>query len=457
MLSGAVGHFTLMLQIGRSRNYIVLAVLVLWIVLRLVIPVYAQGRADYVVVGKINGVIDNSVADYVSQLISYAESIGAKIVVLELNTPGGSLEAALRIITTLRESLVPVVGYVVNRWAVSAGTMILMCTHYAAMQPGTIIGAVQPVMISPLGGYVPINESKILNPVYKEIEVCMKMHHRNTTVAKEFVYHNLVLDAEEAKKYHVIEAVAANLGDLLAKVNGSIVYSFGKKQVIILHNVRLVYYEMSVGLKLAHWLSDPFIGSLLTSLGFIILLLALATHHLAFASLALALIILGFFSYGFSTSILAVVILLTGLIMLLIELFVIPGFGVVGITGIILLILGAFMMFTSKPVYIASGTMRAAFYTLLAIMLPLSGLASIVIYKAVHAWRMKPVYTPSVVGKRGKAIDDIPVGGTGFVMVEGEYWQATNRGDKPIKRGDHVIVIGKDGSILIVKKVEPSS
>ncbi len=445
-------------QIKNLRTSVVLVLAVLIVILENVAAfVYAQNGVDYVVVGNIDGVIDDSVANYVAQLISYAESIGAKLVVIKLNTPGGSLEAALKITTILRESPIPIVGYVVNRWAVSAGTMILMCTHYAAMQPGTIIGAVQPVMISPSGGYVPVNESKILNPVYKEIEVCMKMNHRNISVAKEFVYNNLVLDADEAKRYHVIEAVATDLADLLTKVNGSIVYMLGEKHIIYLRNFKIIYYEMPVGLRLAHWLSDPLVGSLLTSLGFIILLLALATHHLAFVSLALALIILGFFSYGFSTSILAVAILLTGLIMLFIELFVIPGFGVVGITGIILLIIGAFMMFTSKPVYIAGSTMKAAFYTLLAIILPLSGLASVVIYKAVRAWRMKPVYTPSVVGKRGKAIDDIPIGGTGFVMVEGEYWQAINKGGEPIKKGDYVIVIGKDGSILIVKKTEPST
>lgn len=434
------------------RNLLVILLLISVATKFLIVMAYAERQVDYVVVGSINGVIDDSVAEYVSQLISYAQGIGAKIVILELNTPGGSLEAALKITSMLRESPVPVVGYVVNRWAVSAGTMILMCTHYAAMQPGTIIGAVQPVMMSPSGEYVPINESKILNPVYKEIEVCMKMHHRNTSVAKEFVYHNLVLDADEAKKYHVIEAVAANLGALLAKVNGSTVYMFNRQYTIVLHSVEITYFEMPAGLRLAHWLSDPFVGSLLTSIGFIILLLALATHHLAFVSLALALIILGFFSYGFSTSILAVAVLLTGLIMLFIELFVIPGFGVVGITGIVLLIIGAIMMFTSKPVYIAGSTMRAAFYTLLAIILPLSGLASIVIYKAVRAWRMKPVYTPSVVGKRGKAIDDIPVGGTGFVMVEGEYWEAVNKGDEPIRKGDRILVMGKDGSTLIVRK-----
>jgi membrane-bound ClpP family serine protease len=72
--------------------------------------------------------------------------IHSVLAMVELNTPGGSLDATLRITSLLRKSSVPVVGFVVERWAMSAGTIILMCTHYAAMEPGTVIGAVQPWM-----------------------------------------------------------------------------------------------------------------------------------------------------------------------------------------------------------------------------------------------------------------------------------------------------------------------
>ncbi|BEP18230.1 nodulation protein NfeD [Pyrofollis japonicus] len=412
------------------------------------------GNVDYIVVGKVNGVIDGAVADYVEQLLDYSNSLGAKLVILELNTPGGSLDATLRITSLLRKSSVPVAGFVVERWAMSAGTIILMCTHYAAMEPGTVIGAVQPVALSPSGSYTPINESKILNPVYKEIEVCMKMHGRNASVAREFVYNNLVLDAEEARKLHVVEAVASDIFDLLGKINGSTLFVNGVNTTIYVDpmRVKIVEFDMPMGLQVAHWLSDPFIGSLLTSIGFLLLILSFATQHLAFASVAIALIILGLFSYGFSTSILAVALLFTGIIMLFIELFAIPGFGVVGFTGIALLLLGAIMMFTSKPVYIAGDVMKAAFYTLMAVVIPLAGLLGIIVYKALRAWRLQPVYTPSVVGKKGRAIDDIPVGGKGFVIVEGEYWQAINKGEEDIHRDDPIIVIDKEGSILIVRK-----
>ena len=95
--------------------------------------------------------------------------------------------------------------------------------------------------------------------------------------------------------------------------------------------------------------------------------------------------------------------------------------------------------------------MRTAFYTLMAVLVPLVGLTMVIVYKAVRVWRQKPAYTPSLVGKKGRALDNIPPGGTGFVMVEGEYWQARNVGDKELHPGDSVVVVGKDDALLLVK------
>ncbi|HIP66120.1 MAG TPA: nodulation protein NfeD, partial [Pyrodictium sp.] len=86
---------------------------------------------------ELSGVIDSALAEYVRRAVEEASSNNYAVLML-LNTPGGSLDAALNIIETLRGSSVPVIGYVVGRWAVSAGTLILFCTHVAAMQPGTV-------------------------------------------------------------------------------------------------------------------------------------------------------------------------------------------------------------------------------------------------------------------------------------------------------------------------------
>lgn len=409
-----------------------------------------DGRS-IVVVAPVKGVIDGSIRDYVVRALEYAEKMHASAVVLELNTPGGSLDAALDIVEMLERSPTPVIGFARGRWAVSAGTMILMCTSYAAMEPGTVIGAVQPVELTSSGEYRPVNESKVLNPVYKKIEACMRLHGRNTSLAREFVYHNLVLDAEEAVRLHAVEAVARSLWELLEKANNTVVETIYGPVRLTLIEPRIVYYGMPPGLRLAHILSDPLVSSLLTTMAVLVIIAAIASGHPLAIAAGIALMLLGLFGLGLSASVLAAALMLVGAIMLIAELALIPGFGVVGITGILLLLIGGFIMFAGKPIYIAGESLHSTLYTLLAATVPIAGLTLVVVYKAARAWRLKPIYQPSPVGKRGKALDDIPPGGTGFVLVEGEYWQARNTGDKPIRRGDMVLVVGKEGAILLVR------
>ncbi len=404
-----------------------------------------------VIVGRIDGVVDSSTADYVKNLIDYAVSQNSPLIVLELNTPGGSLDAALRIAVMLRHSRIPVAGYVVEHWAMSAGTLILMCSHVAAMQPGTLIGAVQPVIVTPEGGFQPVNESKILNPVYKEIELCMRMHGRNASLAKQFVYHNLVLTADEAVKLHAIDLIASNIYELIGKLNGTIVNTtLGVVRITIPASSPIEFYPMPPGLQVAHILSDPLVSSLLTSIAMLVILLALASGHPHLIALGIGLMLLGLLGIGSSVSLVAVALMIIGLIMLVVELVAVPGFGAIGFTGILLLIVGALVAFTGRPVYIAGESLRSALYIMLAVVTPLAGFMGVAVYKVVRVWKQPPVYQPGPVGKVGKALDDIPPRGEGFVMVEGEYWKALNVGDKPIPRGSKIRVVGKEEAVLLV-------
>jgi len=412
-------------------------------------------EAAAVIVGRVDGVIDASVADYVQSLIDAAVEEGSPLVVLELNTPGGSLDAALRVAMIIRRSPVPVAGYVVDHWAMSAGTLILMCSHVAAMQPDTLIGAVQPVVVTPEGGFKPVNESKVLNPVYKEIELCMKMHGRNATVAKLFVYKNLVLTAEEARQLNAIDLVARDLAELLERVNGTRVKtSYGEREILLSPGVRVVYMPMPLGLQLAHVLSDPLVSSLLTSIAMLVILLALASGHPHLAALGVGLMLLGLLGLGSSVSLVAAALLVIGFIMLIVELLFIPGFGAVGLTGIVLVVVGALVAFGGRPVYIAGESLKTALYALLGVVTPLAGFMAVAVYKAAKVWRKPPVYQPTPVGKTGQALDDMEPGGVGFVLVEGEYWEARNVSEHSIKRGQKVIVVGKDGATLLVKPVK---
>src|SRR5512147_2480425 len=110
-------------------------------------PAQAQGNKPLVLVLNGDGVIAPPMAEYVARGIQAAEQRGAEAVILQLNTPGGSIDAMTSMITDIRASTVPVIVYVSPRGAMagSAGTIITLAGHAAAMAPETAIGAASPV------------------------------------------------------------------------------------------------------------------------------------------------------------------------------------------------------------------------------------------------------------------------------------------------------------------------
>ena len=404
-----------------------------------------------VLVVSVKGVIDDSMARYIKSGLQAAEEQDRALLVL-LDTPGGQLEAALNIVESFREATVPVISFVKGKWAVSAGTLLLLCSHVAAMQPGTVIGAMQPVILSPLGGYTPVNESKILNPVYKELEACLRLYGRNTTVAREMVYENLVLDAEEAYKSRVVDLLAPNMYSLLQKINGRRVKLLTGTVVLDTWPPDIVYYPMPVSLRVAHILGDPLLSSLLSTIALILIIAGVLTGHLHLIVPGIALMLLSMLGLGFSLNIAALVMIVAGIILLLVEILVIPGFTIVGATGIILLVLGLLMLPVPGPQTISPEYLTGILYTVAAATTPLAGLMAVIVYKVVKAKRQKVLYKPLPLGKQGYAVDDIPAGGEGFVFVEGEYWRA--RSHKPVKKGQRVRVVGKDGPVLLVEPLE---
>lgn len=398
---------------------------------------------------ELSGIIDSALVEYVKKAVEEASSNKYAILML-LNTPGGSLDAALHVIEILRRSSVPVVGYVVGRWAVSAGTLILFCTHVAAMQPGTIVGAMQPVEVSPFGGYRPVNETKILNPIYKEAEACLKLRNRNTTVAELMVYHNFVMDAEEAYNSHVVEFVAANVDELMQKLRGLKVDTIAGTWM--LEPETIIDYPPSLSIRLAHALSDPLISSLISSLASLLILVGILTANYHVLAFGVVLFLVSLLGVGFHINIIALALIIVGISLVIAEILFVPGTTVVGVAGFISLVLGLLLLPAVAPTTISPEYMRLTFYTVAAITLPIAGLLGIIFVKAVGVWRKKPIYQPSIIGKIGYAIDDIPEGREGFVVIEGEYWRA--RAKKPVRRNQRVKVVGKEGPLLIVEPLE---
>lgn len=394
--------------------------------------------------------INQGLASALISALSTAERENA-VLLLILDTPGGELDATDKIIRAILNAKVPVIGYVYPKGAAawSAGTIILLSCHIAAMAPGTMIGAAQPITYGPQG-YQPVNMSKIVNPIVEIIETISKERGRNETAAKYFVTKNLTLNYEEALKNNVTDLIAENIPDLLMKLDGKEIKTVEGLKKLDLKGYIIQKYEWSIGDILSNVLADPLLANLLLMLGFYILLLSLITGHYPMVAIGVFLFLLGLLGLGFSINTISTLLIIVGVVLFVIEM-VTPGFGVIGTTGIIMIALGFLLL----PIYLPqTWIVSPEFYLrflIAGITIAVVGSAffAFALYKVIKVRKAKPIIW-SIIGAKGKALDDIGPGKEGFVLVEGEYWMAFS--DENIKAGDEIVVVEKVGPKVKVKK-----
>ncbi|HEV8595121.1 MAG TPA: nodulation protein NfeD, partial [Thermoplasmata archaeon] len=180
-----------------------------------------QAQSGPVLVAKIDSEITRGTVEYVRAAIERAEFVDARALVFRFDTPGGGLEETQEIQRMFLATRIPIIGWVApagtNAW--SAGTILLESTDFAAMAPFTVIGSVQPVVITG-SGFEPVTDAKILNALVASLQETLRLHARNETLASAFIRDNLNLNADEALAAGAIEAVAATIDDLLLAADG---------------------------------------------------------------------------------------------------------------------------------------------------------------------------------------------------------------------------------------------
>jgi membrane-bound serine protease (ClpP class) len=285
----------------------------------------------------IEGVVDLGLAPFVSRVLDEATQTGAAAVVLEIDTFGGRVDAAVQIRDALLESKLRTVAFVDKR-AISAGALIALSAQTLVMAPGGTIGAAAPVQAG--AAAAPVQE-KTVSYVRKEFGATAEARGRPKLLAEAMVDADvevpgvidkgklLTLTTDEALKLKVADLRADTLDDLLQQLG--------------LAGAELRRASPHWAEELVRLLTHPILSSLLISIGMVGILVELRTPGLGLAG-AVGIGSLALFFYGHWLVQLAgweeLLLVAAGLVLLAVEIFVIPGFGVVGALGIVALLGG---------------------------------------------------------------------------------------------------------------------
>jgi membrane-bound serine protease (ClpP class) len=431
----------------------------------------ASAAAERALLVEIDGAIGPPIADYIVRELDAARLNEVKLVILQMNTPGGLDTSMRQIIGAILASPVPVATYVAPRGAraASAGTYIAYASAVAAMAPGTNIGAATPVQ---LGGnpLFPSDEKqqkdqkqqegksdepadtetrKVVNDAVAYIRSLAALNGRNADWAVDAVRSAASLPASEALSLHVIDAIADDVPDLLRRIDGRTVTVAGKPKRLTSADLEVVAAPPDWRTRLLVLVTNPNVAFILMLIGVYGLIFeflspgAVAPGLVGAISLLVALYALAFVPINYAGA----ALLLLGIALMVAEAHI-GAFGALGVGGIAAFVIGALMMF---PAHAPGFTLSGGVVTGAAMV---SGVLLLLVLAALLHSRKRPVVTGSeaLIGAEGETVSW--QGSEGRVRVNGEIWLA--RSDASLAAGNRVKIVGRDGLVLRVEDARPA-
>ncbi len=396
---------------------------------------------------RIEGTINEGTYIAVKEAIEKAEKEGFTTVLLIIDTPGGLVSSTEKIISEIFDSRVPVLAYVPpGAFSASAGSLIVVSSNVAGMANGTSIGAATPISTG-LGE--PRVEDKIVNYLASYAKSIAEKRGRNATAIERFVTHAYSAPASEAYRYNIIDVLADSKSEFLKKADGMEVETSSGKVVLDTAEQRIVIYGESLRVKIYNLLSSPELASILLIIGIYGLIYGLTSPGMGAEVLGAISLILALFGLGvINVNYMGVVLILLGILFLVAE-FLTPTYGVLGAASVVCIVLGTLMLY-SEPL------MPRDFYqsfTMLVGGLGL-GIGAIMTFGIIKIMQIKrakkKVGAEALIGRKGKVMSFSD--GEGIAKFNGELWKIMS--DDDLKEGDIVVIVGRDGLILRVKKYE---
>jgi membrane-bound serine protease (ClpP class) len=444
----------LLTSLQRTRQTLLL--LALFFLFSGAISALAQA-ARPVLLLEVTGPVTPAMASYFDRGIRAAERQEAEAVLIQIDTPGGSVDTTQKIVQSFRSANVPVIVYVAPRGAqaASAGSILTIAAHAAGMAPETVIGAASPV------GQ---DGADLGETIFRKITEDLKASIRSlaerrgpeaVALAEAMIDEARAVNANEALAIGLIDAVADDVPDLLRQLDGLTVIVSNQPVTLRTADAPIQPYRMNLVEVILHALSNPVLVGLLLAIGVQAILIEISNPggwvpgFIGVVFLALAFYGLGqlpanWFGLG---------LIIIAFVLFLLEVNT-PVNGALALTGVVTLFVGFMVLFNSP------GTpefARISIFSAIMLTLPTAAFFLFLAYMVARSQRRKPVTgTQGLVGQLGPVREAIvlPPGGVrpmGMVFVQGELWRA--EADEPIAEGEEVEVTAVKGFTLHVKRV----
>ncbi|MCK9229811.1 MAG: nodulation protein NfeD [Syntrophales bacterium] len=428
--------------------YMMVVLLAAWVFCT---PLGASDRGGSAVfdVITIDGAITPAVASYVVKSLEESQVSGSAGLIIALDTPGG-LDTSMRdIVKSILNAPLPVIVYVSpsGARAASAGVMITMAAHVAAMAPGTNIGAAHPVAIGVGGKMDETMEKKVVSDAVAYTVGIAERRGRNAEWAEAAVRESVSITAEEAREKNVIDVVALNMEDLLRQIDGRDVELPPGMTTLATKGVVLNYKGMGLRDRILTTIANP-------NIAYLLLLIGLAGLYFEFSNPGAILpgvvgaisLLLAFFAMQTLPVNYAGILLIVLAVILFVAEIMVASYGMLSVAGVISLVFGSLLLFDS-----ADPALRVSFKVMIPAIIVVSAFFITVIGMAVRAHRRKPATgMEGMMGATGRA--ETPVHRAGTVFVKSEHWNAVSV--RRIEAGTPVRVIGMKGLVLEVEPLE---
>jgi membrane-bound serine protease (ClpP class) len=430
---------------SRSRVSALLAICVLSL-LGLGVPIFGTPgwalAGNEVMIIEMEGPINPGTAMYVSRGLEQAKKRAAVLTIIRLDTPGGLASSMRTMVKAILNSPIPVAVYVGPRGAgaASAGVMVTVAGHIAAMAPGTNIGAAHPVTAGGKDIEKTMSE-KVLNDMASYARGIAEDKGRNGEWVEKAIRESVSITADEAVKNNVVDLVAEDIDELLRLLDGREVSLVGSKVTLKTAGLTKTYYHPGFRDRVLKTISDPNIAYILMMIGLAGLYFELSHPGAIFPGVIGAIsLIVAFYSFQTLPVNHAGLILIALAIIFFIAEVKITSYGILSIGGLISLTLGSIMLFED---------VRVSLNLMAPTILLVGGFFVVVAALAFRAYHSRPKGgTDGLLGEVGIVRE--PLDPEGLVFVHGEYWRAKAR--EKFEPGEKVEVEGVDGLVLKVKK-----